>query len=200
MKNKIIFILISITIVIAGTIALVEFSSYRDVAVALEDSGYSVDIYHDDTKTNSVSNTSTIRLKEGIYTYKVIGDKYSNVASKFTVSSNGANLSIAPSYSDTYLNEALQTEQPAIQQLIATKYPFTTDLYTLSDLKLHKKGEWASGQLITNVDRRGDPDYYRFVLHKEATVWNFAVTPQLAINKSSYKNVPEDILYGLYTK
>ncbi len=200
MKKTIIIGVISLLVIIAGIITIIELSSYRTVNVSVKGEGYSVEILNnEDAVINTLTETGSLRLKEGSYGYKTIGEQYSDTVTYFTVDRNNTSILIDPSYSDEYFERVLQEESPQIQQIITTSYPFVNGSYIINNLTLHKKGEWLTGELITVVDRRDDPDIYRFVMKKENNVWNFIVSPRIAIDKNSAASVPEDILYSLYS-
>ncbi len=199
MKKIIIFTVIFVLLAAMIGIAW-EVFSYKKVSVELQGEGYTVEVLNNDKKkVASIDETGEIKLKEGSYNYKIVGENYSTTEETFTVLKDGAQLTINPSYSKEYLNDLLDNENQAISNALTASMPFGTT-YTLLNLQLYKKGEWAAGTISPITDPRQVPDIYRFVLQKDNGTWKVIISPQIAINKANYPEVPVEILYGLYSE
>ncbi len=198
MRKNFIIIGILLVVVIAGLVIAWEAFSYKNVQFKLKGKEYVVDIYNEDEKkVSSVSDSGVIKIKEGPHSYRVSGDKYNGEAVEFSVKGNDTVVEIYPQYSNGYLLDLLRNERSSIEAILSSTYQ--TQKYTIQTLRLYQQGQWAAGTLNVSRDPRQLPDTYRFVLQKVNDIWMIVVPPQIAVNKTQYKNVPEAILYSLYT-
>lgn len=198
--KKIIFIILGALILVIGIVVLINYITQRPVSVTLKGSGYSVDILNSDRKVTTLTGSGEVRLHDGNYIYKVVGDGYSNESVAFTVTKDADPITVDPPYSTEKLASLLDTQRQAITDTLSLTYAGIFDSFEYYQLDLHDKGEWAAGILRQIVDRRDSPDYYRFVAKKDGTSWKVVVPPQIAIQKSGYPDVPEEILYSLYSE
>lgn len=200
MKNKLIITGIIIAVISVGLLIAWEAFSYKTVRFELKNTDYTLDIVNkEDKKVSEVSDTGEIKLKEGEYRYKVIGDRYSNTGVDFTVKDNTTVIKVNPAYSTKYLEELLTAEHSSIEAVLSDKYAGTIN-YTIRSLNLYQRGEWAAGTLTLATNPRQLPDTYRFVLQKVNKSWILIVPPQIAISKAEYKNVPNSVLDSLYSE
>ena len=199
MKKTLIIISVLLFTIVIGLAVAWEAFSYKTVQFELNSKDYSVDIVTPEgKKVESISQTAEVKLKEGDYNYKVIGEKFSDKGIKFTVKGNDTFVEVDPPYSDEYLSDLLKEERSDIEAIIKSTYK-GQPTYSIQTIKLYQRGEWAAGTLQTTTDPRQIPDNYRVVLQKVNDIWTIIVPPQIAINKAEHKNVPESILYALYS-
>lgn len=198
MKRLIIISTITLVVIIGG-IVLVNYLNQRTISVTLPGSGYSVDILNSDKKVTSLASSGDVRLADGEYVYKVVGDGYASDPVAFTVTREAEPVTVEARYSSEKLDALLESERGSITNALVARYPDIFSNFSFYQLKLYDQGEWAAGILNQIVDRRDSPDYYRFVAHKVSGVWVIAVPPQIAIERSAYPEVPADIVYSLYT-
>lgn len=199
MKKLIIIGVISLVAVIGG-IVLVNYLNQRTISVTLPGSGYSVDILNSDKKIATLDSSRDVRLADGEYVYKVVGDGYASDPVAFTVTREAEPVTVEARYSSEKLDALLESERESIANALIARYPDIFSEFSFYQLKLYDQGEWAAGILNQIVDRRDSPDYYRFVAYKASGAWVIAVPPQIAIERSAYPDVPADILYSLYTE
>jgi hypothetical protein len=198
MKKIIIICTIVGIVLIAGIFIITDLLSNRTVIFNLTGSGYTVVVLDKNaSQIKNITTSTNLQLKEGEYSYKVLGDTYSNDAVSFSVSSN-TSITVSPLYSDQYLASLLEKESSAINKVLLAKYPVILNDFKIKSLNLYEKGDWAAGKIETKTTGAEQPDVYRFVLQKINSQWNIVVPPQISINRDLYKQVPIDILYNLY--
>lgn len=199
MTKKIIIVFISLIIVmVLGAVAF-NYLLKKDVRFTLNDTGYTVAIYKDDKKVDTLGESSTVRLSKGSYTYTVTGDNYKSTTEDFMVDTD-KEVTVTPQYLDEYKAAQLQKEEPSIRAALTNKFPALFSNFHIYEINLYEKSTWAAGILAETVDRRSNPDYYRFVLQKQNDTWNVIVEPQIVISSAKYPEVPKDIINSLYTE
>ncbi len=200
MKKIIILFVVLLLILIGGIISINYFMNSKEVSFILEKEKYEVVILNDKEKqVTSVNTSGIVRLEKGEYSYTVNGADYNNSPQYFTVTDD-MKITIKPQYTKEYLARILETEDQAIRSVIQATYQ-TKPAFTIQTLAIYDDGTWAAGTFTQIADRRALPDFYRFVLHKNVDTkeWDVIIPPTIAINKDSYKDIPTDILYSLYS-
>lgn len=196
--KKLISIGIITLVVIGAIVAVVYILGFKTVTFNLQKSGYEVVVQDSDEKqVATFSESSSIQLREGSYSYKVVADNFDTTLVEFTVADQPLTITVNPQYSKTYLDDLLQKEDSELRKLITSEYNSQSNI-TITNLKLYEDGNWAAGTLTPETHPRQLPDVYRFVLHKSNGQWKVIIPPTIAINKETYKNVPTSILYALY--
>lgn len=196
--KHIILAVAALFLVIIGVSVGLWFIQNKPVQFTLNGSGYTVEILNDKEKTvQTLTSSKTIRLSEGAYLYKVVGNDYDNSANKFTVKGGDTTVSVTPKRSVSYLTQLLDKERGAIETTLKNTTPTVT--YTVSSLSLYEQGEWAAGQLQLSGNPRQLRDTYRFILKKEGESWTVVVSPRIVVEVSEFSSVPKDIIYSLYS-
>lgn len=198
MKKNLIIIGIIIVAGIVGISVLFWNLQFKSVAFELKGNSYSVNLFNDEeAQVNSLSTSTTVRLAEGSYTYKVMGDGFGDASVAFEVTGNDTKVNVSPVYSSEKLNELLREEQASIESTIKVRHPDVT--YRVTELALYEQGEWASAILTPIVDPRQQPDRYRTVLLKEDNQWKIVAPAQITLTKAQYPTIPDSVIYRLYT-
>src|SRR6266536_2761128 len=140
-RKLIITIAIAAILLIAAASVTIYLLSFRNVTFSFKKTDLVASIYRsDDTgKKNElakVKNNETIRLQEGNYAAIASGDNYDRAAIYFSVNKSDATVTIDPSYSDTYLKNALSAELPAIKTALTKAYPSVAKSFDIADGKL----------------------------------------------------------------
>lgn len=196
--KRIILVVAALFLVIIGMSVGLWFIQNKPVQFTLNGSGYTVEILNDRDKTlQPLTSSRTIRLSEGKYSYKVIGNDYDNSANQFTVKGSDTTVSVTPKRSVSYLTQLLDTERGAIETALKNNTPTVT--YTVSSLSLYEQGEWAAGRLQLSGNPRQLRDTYRFILKKQGESWTVVVSPRIVVEVSEFSSVPKDIIYSLYS-
>lgn len=195
--KKIILIIIALIVVVIGIIIGVNELTKRTVHFILPEGKYTVDIYSGENKITNLSASGDVRLHDGIYAYRVIGDHYKDASSSFTVKAGENIITISPTYTDEYLTTLLDIERDPITTTISNTYKTPQDYNTV--IKLRNLGEWAIAALTPTPVRGQLSDTFYSVLHKEDSVWKIIAPPQLTINAKAYPNIPKSILYDIYS-
>lgn len=195
--NRKIVIIISIIglLLVVGIFFLVDFLSYRTVDFKFEGEGYSVLVGKGNENITTLDKSGSVRLKDGVYQYRVGGKDYNKQTVEFTVN-DSMSITINPTYSESYLASLLEKEIESIQSTIISAYP--AKKFRIETIKLYEKGDWAGGVLQPIGDPREPAISYRFLLQKIDNKWSFIIPPQIAINKEKYPNVPASVIYALY--
>lgn len=203
MKKRIVLLIIIFAAVITIISATAFILNHHTVTFTMKDGEYTVRISGKDGKkiTELSSPNGQVWLASGEYQYSVTTEKYDSSSHIFTVDSKDQSISIDPNYSQDYLKKLLSDSE--YQKIKEVLQPYvdkvaSSAVHTVDQLALSKRGEWASGKITLQQDRRDTPEYYRFVLHKENGDWKVIVPPQIAIYSGSYPSVPREILNSLY--
>jgi hypothetical protein len=195
--NRKLIIFGGIGIVLIGTIVmLADFLSYRTVTFSLQGDGYEVRVLSDDDSIGTLSESGSVRVKDGEYSYRVIGDTYDDTPTPFSVEGEAVEISLNPTYSDSHLATLLISESPTIRALLATTY--NSRPFTIGSLRLYDKGTWAGGVLEISENERAAPISYRYVVEKYDGTWRIVVPAQIVVNKDEYPDVPDSVIYSLY--
>lgn len=199
MKKVIIIAVALIFTIVAliGISSLIQSASQKDVTFTLTEGNYSVDIFlqGEENRINVVSESRTIGLEDGVYEYSVSGEEYNPERVAFTVGEDGADVTVDPNFSEARLNEVYSDEQASITSALE---PYIRDQTRVSFANVYKKGDWAAAIIEYQIDPRELPDSYRVVLKKDGGTWSVVIPPTIAIQKSEYPEVPENIIYSLY--
>lgn len=196
MKKIILFSLIGILLVTGAFIAI-DYLNKKVVSFNFDNTDYSIDILDkSENKIAQIGKSGDLRLANGDYSYRVIGDGLDRNAVAFTVKDKPLKVTVTSELSDQKRKEILSQQEPNIELVINTNYSGKAG-FTIDNISLHERGDWASASLIVDIPQQA-PDTYRVVLHRENDLWKVKVPPTIAINKSQYKDVPEAILYSLY--
>ncbi len=181
---------------IVGVFIAADQLNRRIVNFTLQDSGYTVEITQKNNTVGKLTNSSSLRLKDGDYSYHITTEGFDTTKTDFTVKGSDVSITIIPQLSAEQLRTVLDTERTAILDVLRTAYPGTQ--VTFTSLQLYKKGEWAAGTLQKIITPRQIPDTYRFVLEKKNNTWSIVIPARIAIKKTDFPNVPADIIYSLY--
>lgn len=194
MRNKLVFFSCLFIVVVIGWAVISFVLSHKAVTVVIKGGGYTAQI-----RTNGgsiieeLTATKKITLREGEYSYNVIGEGYEKKATSFSVKGD-TTITILPTYRESYLLTAADKEKPAITSLLSSTYPSVGEM-TITSLVINSTGEWASGKLLINNNKS---DVYRFILHRENNVWKISVYPTITIEKKQIEQIPKEIMNGLY--
>lgn len=196
MKRKLV-IIIGVSLTIALLVYGITYAlSLRKVTITLEGRTESVTIHDEgDRELKYLSESGSLRLQEGDYYAMPSGEGLTTDKIGFTVTDQGAAITIDPPLTKEFLEDALAGEESAIEAAIASKYPDLYPLYTIESGTLYHHGEWYGGLLAPKVsDRRDRRDPYRIVLHKKDGNWEVVRRPEYVLTSSRYGEVPIDIL------
>lgn len=199
MKKNIIISLILLCLAITGFVTYQYFSSFKEVAFNVKQTGLTVDIYKADKNNQKIStfNSDTkLALQNGDYYYIATGTKVdSTTQHSFKLDNSTKVIDIDPDYSDTYLASQLATETVAIKAVLNSTYPTLISQYDIFSSQLYKKGDWYGASLVNNVDNQdGFKDTYRVILHKDNSTWVMVHYPEIVVTKTNFPNVPIDVL------
>lgn len=194
MKRKMI-----ISVVIVALLSIIFWIadrtlSYRKIQFNLQGSDYIVQIRDiAGKKLLDFDSSRQITLRKGSYSYNTIGPIHDAKSTPFTVE-NDSDILIKPLYTASFLSEQAKEERPVVTSLLNERYPNVKNI-TLTDFYLDASTKWAYGIL-----RLGDntTDVYRFILRKDNEAWVIHTPPKIFISKHGAKDVPEEILDGLY--
>lgn len=198
MKKRLIIIsLLVIIALVAGAIAA-YWLSMKNVIFTLVDSDYHVVVRNEKGRiVATVKQSVTLPLQPGNYLYTIDGEKYdASQKTHFSVDDSTSEITVNPSYSQSYLASLQKQEEAAITTVINARYPHTS--FTTSKLLLHGRGDWASLQLAAQQNPRDIPETYRVILHRENTTWSISIPPSIAITAREYPDVPRDVINSLY--
>lgn len=204
--------LVVIGLVIWGSLALLEFLSWKTVTFSLSSGTKSITLYNssyvsDDSEPSEDSGTAqqvayregsgTIRLKAGTYYVIPSGDNVTDEAIKVLIKTDTTEVTIDPYYSDDYLAKSFTGELSTINTAIEQKYKNIIDQYIINTGTFYHFGNWYSTTLHKNSVEQGEGiDVYGIILRKENGVWNIAASPQIVFTYKDYRHIPADILYA----
>lgn len=192
-----------------GILLFVSYkSSFQQVKIELG-SGNSANIYtgayggdgHTQNqlgkKIRTVSNNEVFKLKKGAYTALLNDDKkqYDTTYFALNVGDQPVTLTVHPNYSIQTLDNLLAGEEPAIKQVLQSKYPQVGKTFSVSAGKLYQRGEWYATLL-----KPSDPsqDTYRVVLQKKDNVWQIVTDPpEIVLSKVRFPTIPGDVVSGV---
>lgn len=200
MRNKLILFGILFVVASVASVVLVYLSQLRTVSFTLTGSNYEVLVYNDkdDRQIATITDSSSIQVREGNYTYQVAGEDYSDAREAFVVRKDPVDITVEPRYSSEFLREELLEQDPAIRAKITESYQ--SPAYTIQALQLYEDGRWAAAEMVVETDPRQLPDIYRIVLFNDTALgeWRVVIPPTIAIASSDYPNVPERLIADLY--
>jgi hypothetical protein len=196
--KRVILLFLALTITVTGIGIAYWYFQNKPVAFTLEQSGYRVEIYGEkENRLSTLTSSDTVRLTEGSYSYKIIGDNYDPEAVAFDVKGSTTNITVTPKRSQAYLDSQLSSERSVITASLQQAFPSIS--YTFTTLKLYEQGQWAAGTLQLVGNPRQLPDTYRFILEKVGSNWTVRVSPRIVITVSDFPNIPKSIIFDLYS-
>lgn len=192
-----------ITLAIIVVIALiVQFFSQPEqkaqaVSFTLAQSHVNVSIRQDTSEAREVAlltESKALTLPSGKYYYVVTGERIAPSTVKFTVP-NDTQFTIDPDYSSSYLASLLESEVPAIDQLLETRYAKIANGYVIHPGKFYRQGQWYATIISDRRSTNEDPyDEYRIVLNKQNGNWVAVTTPEISLSAVTFPGVPHEIL------
>lgn len=195
MKKLIILSVIALVLIISTVIA-VGFLNQKTIQFDFDNNDYSVEVIDEsDNVIKTLTKSDNIKLKDGQYSYQLIGEGIEAAPTEFTVNSSFT-ISVVSKLTPERLSELLSKESGSIRDILLNTYSTKSD-FELVDITLYERGEWASASLLVNIPQQA-PNTYRTVLHKENGNWKVKIPPTIAINKNNYKDVPESVFDSLY--
>jgi len=199
-KTLILLILSGIVLLIFAGI-LLYFQSFKTVYFDIKKQDIDVKIQRDRTEVGNFTNSGELRLPAGKYLATIQNDRYDQTPIAFEVVNKDLTITIDPSFSTSYLNQILDTEQAAINKKITDSYPAVISKFELKRGQLYKEGEWYATILIQKTAGRGDePDIYRTVLKKEDGQWVIKAKPTIVLSAKVYPDIPFEILSTINRK
>lgn len=176
-------------------------TSFHKVSINLKPPDLAVDLYARNSKDSSVKisslrNSQVVSLRSGDYYAVPTSKKYSSSPINFTVEETAKSVDINPDYSDKFLLNLLNTEYPAIQSVINSRYAAVLSGFTLSTGRLYMNGTWYATTLVQKVPERAFGDTYRLIMKKENNTWKIVVPPKLVISRYDSRSVPMSIIDG----
>lgn len=195
--------IVVVGVLIAATLYLLEYLSWKNVSLNLSPDTQSVIIYHDNgdkdhdsdlVEAARLSASGTVRLKTGAYTAVPSGEKVASTQINFTVA-NDMSVDITPYYSDEYLAKMFSGEIAGINALLSAKYPFVAKNYTVESGRFYHTGDWYVTTLYNSSPEPGDGvDIYAAIFHKTGSTWSIVNTPSLVFTYANFSSVPKDIV------
>ena len=98
--------------------------------------------------------------------------------------------------SDT-LESLLADNSGVISDAISASNPQITELYAISDIRLHGDGNWATAKLTYTGTDKWSRDTLHTIVHKEAGEWSIAAPPSITINKTEVPGAPQSVLWAV---
>jgi len=206
-RKQVIILLITVTLLLLGAkLVLNYFGSFQTIKINNLRSGETFYLYKSlgESEGNSyrkqdlvikASGSGNYHVKRGQYVYVVSGGKdYVDFTQTLTADKTPVNLEL-PSldFTDKKLASLLSVEEPNIRQVLAEKYPFQMQQYSVQKGHLYKQGQWYGAKLVPN-----DPANYdelRVILKKSSGKWTLISSPpEMVVSKAVYPEIPIDIL------
>ena len=200
-RNTIIFVLAILGVLII-TIVLFYITSLRTVAFNFVPGDLEgITVYNrDENEVGKLQENGSLRLQNGEYTYRPLGEMWSTDPVGFTVDSD-EEISVNPSYSDDHRYEILRRENPAIVGVINNTFGDTMRDFTIETGTIYQQGDWYATLLSQDSLPGGqDGDIYRIVLHKVDGTWQIAAGPEIVLGAPVYPDVPYEILKDINSR
>ena len=204
--NKKIFIIISSIVVSLTTVVILMKGHTKtyDVSLGIDNSlitDIKIDIYRDEDQDNSehipidtnIPIPSTIKLPEGVYSYKVVTGGFIDATYSFQVTKESSSIKLQPSLNTDSLDKLTKRESDKIKSSIldSNEFSFDKNKDSIVSIKLYLTGGWAG---VTLLSSRGPADLYHIILRKEGDQWIVKTKPLIVINSLDYPEIPEEIL------
>ena len=187
-------------IVIASIITYSYFANTRNVIITIQDAA-TIKLYERkvpegrfELVNSNIKSGETVRITPE-YEYQVEYTGNQGFASD-TISLDVRNSSLQASadFSDDRLKTLYNSEKTSIEQVLLAKYPNVKDLYTITESKLYKRGQWYGALLAYKGSGIFNTDDLRVVMKKENGTWVAPWVPMPSLNKYAQKDVPIDVL------
>ncbi len=197
MKKIIILSILGVFITVSAIMAIAYFNK-KTVTFTFDNTDYSVVIQDTENRhIQTLKQPGEVRLPKGEYTYQVDGADLDTEGVSFTVGQEAVIVPVTSKLAPSGIAKLSLTEDERIKNSITTIYEHKS-AFTIESINYYERGAWASAQLIVAIPQQV-PDVYNVVLKKEGDAWVVKVPPTIAIYKGAYKDVPETILYQLYS-
>lgn len=198
MKKRLITSACIAGIIIILVLVAIYWLTVKSVAFTLVGSDYTVQVRTQSGRTiSALERSSTVSLHPGTYLYVIEGEKYDSAAqTALAITPDTTEVTINPAYSQEYLAKLQEQEDAAITSLISSRYPGVS--FTLKNLTLYGRGEWASAWLVVQQEPKNIPEVYRTILHQVNDTWVVAAKPAIAIAARNYPDIPKNIVDSLY--
>ena len=197
---------IAISVVLA--IGLYIYFNYHNATINFErigDTTVNVELYstlHDETnhlnqpnkKIRDIQSGEKMFLKDDIYAVKTKGAEYKENLKFFSVKGSELVYTYELSFSDSKLNDLLETERAPAQQAILDTYPKLAELYEVESDKLLMQGNWYITTFVYTGPDRLSRDRLRVVAQKQSDGWKSVTKPQIAIGSPEYPGIPLVVL------
>lgn len=157
--------------------------------------GLSISIYRGDaTSKDLVSHDIHSQLPSGQYTISnTANDKFAAYSQTIDME-KGMSLAYNPDYSTKRLTELLKDQQPAINQLLKSKYKlYANHLYSIKSIQLYRQGDWC-GLKFTADTHMLDGDPVRAILHYQDGKWQVSAAPDILLSSQVYNQIPVSVI------
>lgn len=161
--------------------------------------------------TNPIATTTTlktIRLRPGSYVVRFSGSKdYQEIFQPVVIDKSVEIKTPTLSYTNEKLSQLLESEKPAIQQVLSPYMPDSG--YTVDSESLFNTGAWYGARLIpsgwydptvpadliprpTNINNT--QDMLKVIMKKGNGVWKVVAGPSIVISIADYSDIPQDVI------
>lgn len=191
-KSKIIIIVIFMLAIVGGIFLGLE-TQKRTVSIK---SNTAVNVLSKERVIATVDTSATLKLKDGEYCTVAVKDDYSKDKECFMVFKQDKEVTITVDYSVENLASKLESEAPAISEVIKNTYPSIINSYVLCRGQLLLDGTWYGGVLREKVASLADTGNYYYFIMKKGSIWQLKTTPNVVISKLSpeAKDIPAKVI------
>lgn len=198
MKRNLIAIISIVVVLVIGAIAYYFINQSRtyDTTFKLDPAIKSVAIRN--TKTSdevSATNSQVVKLRNGSYTYRMIGDNISNITRSFTIDSADSIITVSAVYTSEYLDKLAADIQPTIEAKLEKAYGTAMKHYVVNDIVVFDDAKWGGVVLApSDMDPSNPSGLYRLLIEYKDETWQLNGAPHIALTKYTNQNVSVDTL------